>query len=149
MLLVSSQFDHSLPSVSYGTAHFWSCGCVLCLPQFYRCFQALLRCETPQRGSSMKSSSKVATKALRGTAANGPRRTNDFLFMVASLGQPATTLPQLGPSCEPTVDITKAPSSDIKPVVVSLVAHCDGWWLGTFWWFPQQGVINNKRSGDS
>ncbi|XP_023154023.1 vertebrate ancient opsin-like [Amphiprion ocellaris] len=94
--------------------------------QFYRCFQALLRCETPRRGSSLRSSSKVATKAMRGVAVTGPRRSNDFLFMVASLGQPAATLPQLGPSCEPTIDITKAPSSDNKPVVVSLVAHFDG-----------------------
>ena len=97
------------------------------LPQFYRCFQALLRCETPRRGSSLKSSSKVATKAVRGAAVTSPRRTNDFLYMVASLGQPAATIPQLGPLADPTVDITKGPSSDInKPVVVSLVAHFDG-----------------------
>nr|XP_019961266.1 PREDICTED: pineal opsin-like [Paralichthys olivaceus] len=94
--------------------------------QFYRCFQALLRCESPRRSSSFKSSSKVATKAMRGVAVNGPRRTNELLFMVASLGQPAATLPQLGPSFELTNDITKAPSSDIKPAVVSLVAHFDG-----------------------
>ncbi|KAM6989633.1 teleost multiple tissue opsin a [Tautogolabrus adspersus] len=95
--------------------------------QFYRCFQALLRCEVPRRGSSVKSSSKVATKAMRGGAVTGPRRTNDFLFMVASLGQPATTIPQLGPSYEPTIDVTRPPSSDFnKPVVVSLVAHFDG-----------------------
>ncbi|KAL7387269.1 hypothetical protein ABVT39_021092 [Epinephelus coioides] len=95
--------------------------------QFYRCFQALLHCETPRRGSSLKSSSKVATKAVRGVAVTGPRRTNDFLFMVASLGQPAATIPQLDPSVEPTIDVTKGPSSDInKPVVVSLVAHFDG-----------------------
>ncbi|XP_028988365.1 vertebrate ancient opsin-like [Betta splendens] len=90
--------------------------------QFYRCFQALLRCEAPRPGSSLKSSSK----ALRGAAAVGPRRTNDFLFMVASLGQPAVTLPQLGASFEPTIDFTKAPSSDNKPVIVSLVAQVDG-----------------------
>eukprot|EP00064_Thunnus_orientalis_P010895 superscaffoldBa00001519_g10924 len=94
--------------------------------QFYRCFQALLHCEAPRRGSSLKSSSKVATKAIRGGPVTGPRRTNDFLFMVASLGQPAATVPQLGPAFEPTIDITKAPSSDNKPVVVSLVAHFDG-----------------------
>ncbi|XP_044076875.1 vertebrate ancient opsin-like [Siniperca chuatsi] len=93
--------------------------------QFYRCFQAVLRCEAPRRGSSLKSSSKVATKAMR--AVTGPRRTNDLLFMVAFLCQPATTMPQLGPSFEPTNDVTKAPSSDTnKPVVVSLVAHFDG-----------------------
>ncbi|CAK6952114.1 teleost multiple tissue opsin a [Scomber scombrus] len=95
--------------------------------QFYRCFQALLHCEAPRRGSSIKSSSKIATKAVRGVAATGPRRTNDILFMVASLGQPAATVPQLGPPFEPTIDVTKAPSSDInKPVIVSLVAHFDG-----------------------
>lgn len=120
--------------------------------QFYRCFLALLCCEAPRRGSSIKSSSKVATKAMRGAAATGPRRTNDFLFMVASLGQPAATMPQLGPSFEATNDITKAPSSDTnKPVVVSLVAHFDGWWLATTLEIPKvpsQEVMNNL-SGDS
>ncbi|XP_070701460.1 teleost multiple tissue opsin a [Pempheris klunzingeri] len=80
--------------------------------QFYRCFQALLHCEVPRRGSSIKSSSKVATKVVRGVAVNGPRPNNDFLFMVASLGQPTDAMPQLGPSDEPTIDVTKAPSSD-------------------------------------
>ncbi|KAG7524806.1 vertebrate ancient opsin-like [Solea senegalensis] len=94
--------------------------------QFYRCLQALLRCEAPQRGSSIRSSSKVATKAMRGVPVPGPRRSNDLLFMVASLGQPAVTLPQLAPSFELTNGITKAPSSDIKPAMVSLVAHFDG-----------------------
>ncbi|XP_034558134.1 vertebrate ancient opsin-like [Notolabrus celidotus] len=95
--------------------------------QFFRCFQALLNCETPRRGSSVRNSSKVATKAMRGVAVTSPpRRTNDLLFMVASLGQPATTIPQLG-SYEPTIDVTRPPSSDIhKPVVVSLVTHFDG-----------------------
>lgn len=106
---------------------FFSIICHLFPSQFYRCFLALLCCETPRRGSSAKSSSKVATKAMRGAAGTGHRRTHDFLFMVASLGQPATTVPQLGPSFEVTNDITKPPSSDInKPVVVSLVAHFDG-----------------------
>lgn len=63
---------------------------------------------------------------MRGAAVTGVRRSNDFLFMVASLGEPAATVPQLRPSHEPTMDITKAPSSDNKPVVVSLVAHLDG-----------------------
>lgn len=64
---------------------------------------------------------------MRGVAVTGPRRTNDFLFMVASLGQPAATMPQLGASFEATNDVTKAPSSDAnQPVVVSLVAHFDG-----------------------
>ncbi|KAJ4937100.1 hypothetical protein JOQ06_001684 [Pogonophryne albipinna] len=90
---------------------------------FYRCFQALLRCKVPRRGSSVKSSSKVATKAMRGIAITGTRRTNDFLFMVASLGHPAGSWPQLGPFVEPTVDITKAPSSDInRHVEVSIAS---------------------------
>ncbi|KAG8013944.1 Pineal opsin [Nibea albiflora] len=95
--------------------------------QFYRCFQGLLRCEPPRRGSSVKSSSRVATKPVRGLAVSGPRRTNNFLCMVASLGRPVTTVPQLGPSFEATNDVTKAPSSDTnKPVMVSLEAHFDG-----------------------
>ncbi|XP_054889818.1 vertebrate ancient opsin-like [Poeciliopsis prolifica] len=95
--------------------------------QFYRCFRALLHCEAPRRGSSMKSSSKAATKAVKGAAVTGPRRTDDLLFMVASLGQPAATVPQLDPSCEPTIDLTKAPSSYNQPVVVvSLMAHFEG-----------------------
>lgn len=77
---------------------------------------------------------------MRGAAITGPRRTNDFLFMVASLGQPAATLPQLGPSVEPTIDFTKGPSSDInQPVVVSLVAEADGSWLAK--WV----ILNNDR----
>ncbi|XP_019733547.1 vertebrate ancient opsin-like [Hippocampus comes] len=95
--------------------------------QFYRCFQALLHCEAPRRGSSVKSSSKVATKPVRAGAVTGLRHTNDFLYMVASLGQPAAAVPQLDPTLEPTHDVTKAPSSDFnQPAVVSLVAHFDG-----------------------
>ncbi|XP_037643425.1 vertebrate ancient opsin-like [Sebastes umbrosus] len=94
--------------------------------QFYRCFQALLHCEAPHRGSSIRSSSKVATKAVRGVAVTGPRRTNNLLFMVASLGQPVSTMPQLGPSVEPTIDVTRGPSSDNNKPVVSLVAHFNG-----------------------
>lgn len=93
--------------------------------QFYRCFLALLCCQDPRAGSSVKSSSKVATKA-KGVTPTGQRRT-DFLYMVASLGRPAATVPQLGPSFDATNDITRPPSSDTnKPVVVSLAAHCDG-----------------------
>ncbi|XP_076000852.1 teleost multiple tissue opsin a, partial [Genypterus blacodes] len=96
--------------------------------QFYRCFQALLRCEAPRQGSSWKSSSRVATKVLRGGTVTFLHRTNNnhFSVMVASLGQPATTVPQLGPNCDPTADISKDPSSGIhQPVVVSLVAQYD------------------------
>ncbi|CAL8280918.1 unnamed protein product [Lota lota] len=70
--------------------------------QFYRCFQALLRCENPQRGSSIKSSSKVVTKAMRAgavAAGNGAgndtgvtegngAHDNNMAVMVASLDQP-------------------------------------------------------------
>lgn len=88
---------------------------------------------------------------MRGVAVSGPRRTDDVLFMVASLGQPAATMPQLCPSFEATNDITKAPSSDTnKPVVVSLVAHFDGWRLAVTPEIPKvpsQEVINNLRGG--
>ncbi|XP_051943114.1 vertebrate ancient opsin-like [Hippocampus zosterae] len=95
--------------------------------QFYRCFQALLHCEAPRRGSSVKSSSRVATKPARAGAVTGPRHTNDFLYVVASLGQPVAAVPQLDPILEPTHDVTKAPSSDFnQPAVVSLVAHFNG-----------------------
>lgn len=64
---------------------------------------------------------------MRGAAVTGPRHTNNFLFVVASLGRPVATIPQLGPSVEPTIDVTGGPSSDNnKPVIVSLVAQCDG-----------------------
>lgn len=105
----------------------------------------MLRCKAPLRGSSVKSSSKVATKGMRGVAVTGPRRTNDFLFLVASLGQPAAAVPQLGPSCEPTNDITKAHSSDNKPVVVSLVAHFDGWQLPMLLWSITAFQVFNIR----
>ncbi|XP_034039267.1 teleost multiple tissue opsin a [Thalassophryne amazonica] len=92
--------------------------------QFYRCFQALFLCETPKRGSSLKSSSRVPTKAVRARVISGSPRSNNLLFMVASLGEPAAALPEL--SAEPTIDVTKAPSSDLnKPVIMSLVAHFD------------------------
>ncbi|KAF7666425.1 hypothetical protein LDENG_00106060 [Lucifuga dentata] len=97
--------------------------------QFYRYFQALLRCEAPRRGSSLKNSSKVPTKVIWGGTVTTLRRANDnhLLLMVASLGQPVNTVPQPGPTFEPTIDITKGPSSDIHlPVRVSLVAHFDG-----------------------
>lgn len=107
--------------------HFGATTMLSSLLQFYRCFLALLCCENPRHGSSVKSSSKVATKVMRGAAVTGQRHTHDFLFMVASLGQPATTVPQLGPSFEATNEITKPPSSDIhKPVVVSLVTQFEG-----------------------
>ena len=77
------------------------CLCV-CVPQFYRCFQALLRCQTPKRGSSIKSTSKVVTKAVRAgavVAGNGAGNNtwvtegigagdHNMAVMVASLDQP-------------------------------------------------------------
>lgn len=116
------QHRQNIPST---LSYLWGFVILCLLLQFYRCFQSLVRCETPRRGSSFKTSSKLCTKKH-----TGQRQTNDFLFMVASLGQPAATVPQLDPSCEPTIDITKGPSSD-KPVVVSLVAHLDVWWLAS------------------
>ncbi|XP_034743854.1 pinopsin-like [Etheostoma cragini] len=93
--------------------------------QFYRCFYALLRCEAaPRRGSSIKSSSKVATKVMR-AAVTSTRRTNNFLLLVATLGQSTATLPRPDPSVEATIDHTKGPSSDIDKPVVALVA--DDW----------------------
>ncbi|KAK9538841.1 hypothetical protein VZT92_003989 [Zoarces viviparus] len=94
--------------------------------QFYRCFKALLCCQAPRRGSSLKSSSKAATNTMRGLAVTGPCRTNEFLYMAAFLGQPVATISQLGPSVEPTIDVTRGPSSDLNKPVVSLVAHFDG-----------------------
>ncbi|XP_036412185.1 teleost multiple tissue opsin a [Colossoma macropomum] len=74
--------------------------------QFYRCFRALLKCETPQRGSSLKSSSK-AHKPTRATRRND----NNFTCMAASVGH-TTAVP---------------PSTDAaKPPMVSLVAHYNG-----------------------
>eukprot|EP00063_Salmo_salar_P019891 XP_013994726.1 PREDICTED: vertebrate ancient opsin-like isoform X1 [Salmo salar] len=90
--------------------------------QFYRCFRALLRCQEPQRGSSVRSSSKAPTKAVRG----GTNKTNDnnFTFEVASLGQPTSVVPQLGNA---TVYAAVPASSDmVKPNMVSLVAHYNG-----------------------
>lgn len=99
------------------------CVCVCSLVcQFYRCFRALLRCQEPQRASSVRSSSKAPTKAVRG----GTNKTNDnnFTFEVASLGQPTSVVPQLGNA---TVYAAVPASSDmVKPNMVSLVAHYNG-----------------------
>ncbi|KAL6468265.1 hypothetical protein MHYP_G00239420 [Metynnis hypsauchen] len=73
---------------------------------FYRCFRALLKCETPQQGSSLKSSSKAhkPTRAMR-------RNDKNFTCMAASVGH-TTAAP---------------PSTDAaKPPMVSLVAHYNG-----------------------
>ncbi|KAJ8274392.1 hypothetical protein COCON_G00090170 [Conger conger] len=84
--------------------------------QFYRCFLALLMCQTPQSGSSFKSSSKM----------NKPFRTvrhthdNNLTFMVASAGHPNTGAPQPSHSGE-----QRASLDTVKPAAVSLVAHYD------------------------
>lgn len=96
------------------------------MPQFYRCFQALLRCESPRRVSSMKSSSRVATKVIKGAALTSPRRTNDLLYMVVCLGKPAAAIPQLGPALELTDDISKAHSLDSKPALQPQVSNSGG-----------------------
>ncbi|KAI4899933.1 hypothetical protein NFI96_014531 [Prochilodus magdalenae] len=75
--------------------------------KFYRCFRALLKCETLQRGSSLKSSSK-ANKPARATRRNN----NNFTFMAASVGH--TT------AAAPSTDTAK------QPPMVSLVAHYNG-----------------------
>ncbi|XP_052405354.1 teleost multiple tissue opsin a [Carassius gibelio] len=82
--------------------------------QFYRCFRALFNCDKLQRGSSLKSSSKV-TKPVR-----PGRRTDNFTFVVASLGP--TVLPnQANPAEDRPLSTDNA-----KPAVVSLVAHYNG-----------------------
>ncbi|XP_038819278.1 pinopsin-like [Salvelinus namaycush] len=90
--------------------------------QFHRCFRALLRCQEPQRGSSLRNSSKAPPKAVRGSA----RKTNhhNLTFMVASLGQPTSDVPQLGNA---TLDSAFPAYSDmVRPTIVSLVAHYNG-----------------------
>ncbi|XP_030631128.1 teleost multiple tissue opsin a [Chanos chanos] len=85
--------------------------------QFYRCFRALLKCETPQRGSSFKSSSR-ANKPVRAVR----RADNNFTFIVASVGQATTVVHNQADNLE-----ERPPSTDsAKPAVVSLVAHYNG-----------------------
>ncbi|CAL8343989.1 unnamed protein product [Merluccius merluccius] len=93
--------------------------------QFYSCFQALLRCETPQRGSSIRSSSKVVTKAIKAgavTAGNGEGNNagvtegsdNNMAVMVASLDQlPDGNLPD--DPVEPTIN---SPTSPDPPAIL-------------------------------
>ena len=97
------------------------CVCALAC-QFHRCFRALLRCQEPQRGSSLRNSSKAPPKAARGSA----RKTNqhNLTFMVASLGQPTSDVPQLGNA---TLDSAAPAYSDmVRPTIVSLMAHYNG-----------------------
>ncbi|XP_016295759.1 teleost multiple tissue opsin a [Sinocyclocheilus anshuiensis] len=82
--------------------------------QFYRCFRALFNCDKPQRGSSLKSSSKVTKPVRLGW------RTDNFTFVVASLGP--TVLPnQANPAEDGPLSTDNA-----KSAVVSLVAHYNG-----------------------
>ncbi|RXN03382.1 vertebrate ancient opsin-like protein [Labeo rohita] len=82
--------------------------------QFYRCFRDLFNCDKPQRGSSLKSTSKV-TKPVR-----PGRRTDNFTFVVASVG--ATAVPnQANPAEDGPLSADNA-----RPAVVSLVAHYNG-----------------------
>ncbi|XP_072525312.1 teleost multiple tissue opsin a [Salminus brasiliensis] len=85
--------------------------------QFYRCFRALLKCQTPQQGSSMKSSSK-ANKPARAMRRND----NNFTFMAASVGHTTAA-----PNQANTTDDQGPPSTDAaRPAMVSLVAHYNG-----------------------
>ncbi|XP_062337587.1 pineal opsin-like [Osmerus eperlanus] len=103
---------------------------ILMNKQFYRCFRALLHCQEPQRGSSMRSSSKPPQGAPQGAPRGAPRRTNDlnFSFLVASVGQPTTAIPNVcyAPNIVAPASSDPAPAPVAKPLVVSLVAHYNG-----------------------
>ncbi|KAM6948742.1 pinopsin-like [Aplochiton taeniatus] len=91
--------------------------------QFYRCFWALLHCQaSPQRGSSVRSSSRAPTKPIRAAAGGGvgARRPNDdkFTFVVASLGPASSAVPQLDPATPPSSDALV-----VRPTVMLLVAR--------------------------
>ncbi|XP_063076291.1 teleost multiple tissue opsin a [Engraulis encrasicolus] len=84
--------------------------------QFYRCFYAMLRCTTPERGSSFRSTSRVirqSKKVLRRT------HDNNITLVVASGGPATSTVPN------PMEGGPGPLSSEIttKPAKVSLVAH--------------------------
>lgn len=97
------------------------CVCALAC-QFHRCFRALLRCQEPQRGSSLRNSSKAPPKAARGSARK--TKQHNLTFMVASLGQPTSDVPQLGNA---TLDSAAPAYSDmVRPTIVSLMAHYNG-----------------------
>ncbi|XP_051990548.1 opsin-3-like isoform X2 [Xyrauchen texanus] len=82
------------------------------IKQFYRCFRALFQCDTPQRGSSLKSSSK-AIKQFR----PGRRTDNNFTFVIASVGH-SVTQNKANPLEEGPVSTDHS-----KPAMVSLVAR--------------------------
>ncbi|XP_036376222.1 parapinopsin-like [Megalops cyprinoides] len=91
--------------------------------QFYRCFQALLMCKAPERGSSIKSSSKPAPKGLR-----TPRRANGHhvTFCVPSAVQPSTFAPEKA-SSESSGRNAPAPAPAVaaRPAL-TLVAYYNG-----------------------
>lgn len=75
-----------------------------------------MKCDKPQRGSSLKSTSK-ATKAFR----PGRYIDNNFTFVVASVGH------TVGPNQATPVEEEKgSPSADNAKPAVSLVAHYNG-----------------------
>ncbi|XP_062384362.1 teleost multiple tissue opsin a [Sardina pilchardus] len=75
--------------------------------QFYRCFRAMLKCETPERGSSIRSTSRANKQSMRVL-----RRTNDNN---CTAGPATTALPN---------QLEGPPSSDASKLAkVSLVAH--------------------------
>ncbi|XP_061095728.1 parapinopsin-like [Conger conger] len=92
--------------------------------QFYRCFYALLKCKTPERGSSIKTSSKVMKPLRTIRRANGHNTT----IAVPSTGQAITFVHESTPRHGVFVGAGIAENS--LPVasrpVVSLVAHYNG-----------------------
>ncbi|KAL0966856.1 hypothetical protein UPYG_G00301010, partial [Umbra pygmaea] len=111
--------------------------------QFYRCFEALLRCRVPKRGSSLRNSSKAATKAVRG----GIRKTNDhnFTFVVASLGHPTSVAPQL---VYPTEEVAPPADSDmVKPNIVLIVAQYSGEELGPSEFTTLRNQLQGEEDG--
>ncbi|XP_076147255.1 teleost multiple tissue opsin b [Alosa pseudoharengus] len=99
--------------------------------QFYRCFQAMLKCTAPERGSSVKASSR-ATKTLRMVrrAANG--HNVNITFGVPSVGFNTTYAPETNRQSLEAKDTTSAPPALVPPAPVpvkptlSLVAHYNG-----------------------
>ncbi|XP_035268967.1 parapinopsin-like [Anguilla anguilla] len=92
--------------------------------QFYRCFCALLKCKMPERGSSIKTSSKVIKSLRTVRRANG----HNITIAVASVGQGTTFVHESGPRYG--VSLGAGTAGNSLPVasrpVVSLVAHYNG-----------------------
>ncbi|XP_056594348.1 teleost multiple tissue opsin b [Triplophysa dalaica] len=92
--------------------------------QFCRCFHALLRCTTPERGSSFKNSSKV-TRTLRTVRRANGKNVN---FAVASTVQPSICAPYSGGHKSTSEDGKPFPATGQETTrpVVSLVAYYNG-----------------------